>query len=475
MRQPKGLFILSGTEMWERFSFYTLSAILALFMVEVLHFDMAFASLIFGLITASTYVLQILGGYLSDNYIGNRKAIYIGGILMMIGQLIIALSASLYASSANIPTHSSFIFTTQENIFIIGAIVLALGSGFFKVNISSLVGLLYEENDSRLDVAYTIFYMAINVGGLIAPIIAAIVVGDGHPELFQYGFLIAGISLGLRLLMFTLFKDKHVVSPTGVPIGVIATAKDKELLTQRKTNSTGAKLTKIEIDRIYVILLLSLMAIIFFIGFEQRSTSILFFIKQSVNTVIPIMNVTVSPEFFLLLNPLAIIILAPIFVEIWLFLNRRNKEPSVVTKMGIGLIILALSYVVLGIGFSIVENSAVKLALTWIIVFNLLQSIAELLISPIGLSLVTKLAPIKYTSSFMGVWFVAMALAEFLAGYFAGFYPESTKHVVKYLFDFIPIDNLVSFAGIFIGMSLIFGILCLIFRNKIIKLMHGIK
>ena len=475
MEQPKGLFVLSGTEMWERFSFYTLSAILALFMVEVLHFNMAFASLIFGLITASTYVLQIFGGYISDNYIGNRKAIYLGGTLMMIGQFVIAYSASLYTSSLHIATHSSFIFTFQETMFLIGAVILAIGAGFFKVNISSLVGLLYDADDSRLDSAYTIFYMAINVGAVIAPLATAVIVGDGHPELFQYGFLTAGICLGLGLLMFSCFKNKYLVSPDGAPIGVIPTAKDKKLLSQRSNESINEKLSKIEIDRIYVILILSLLAIIFFIGFEQKSTAILFFIQQHVNTVLPISHIYLSPEFFLSLNPLAVIILAPVFAKLWLTLNHRDKEPSVVTKIGIGLIVLAISYIVLAIGFNIVENSAVKIAITWIIVFNLLHTVGELLISPTGLSLVTKLAPVKYTSTFMGLWFVAMALAELLAGYFAGFYPESTTSAAKYLFGLIPIGSLVSYASIFIVMSLISGLLCLLFKNRIIKLMHGIK
>ena len=474
MEQPKGLFVLSGTEMWERFSFYTIVSILVLFMVEVLHFGNAFAALIFGIISASTYVLQICGGYISDNYIGNRKAIYLGGFLMMIGQFILAYSASLYASSVNIPVHSSFIFTFQENVFIIGAVVLALGSGFFKVNISSLVGLLYEADDSRLDSAYTIFYMGVNVGALMALLVTTFVVGSGHSDLFQYGFLIAGIGLGLGLVMFTFFKDKYLRSVAGEPIGVIATAKDKLLLSQREDSGMRAKLSKIEIDRLYVIFVLSIMMIIFVIGSEQKFTSLTFFIQNHVNTAIPIIQMSLPPEFFLLCNAVIIIVLAPIFAKLWLVLNHRNKEPSVLVKVGIGLIILAISYIILLFCFNIVENGTDKVAMTWILVIVLVQCIAELLISPIGLSLVTKLAPVKYVSSFMGVWFVAMAIGEILAGYFAGFYPSSTG-AVTYFLGFIPISNLLSFAGIFIVISLIFGIACLVFKNKIIKLMHGVK
>ena len=475
MAQPKGLFVLSGTEMGERFSFYVLHSILALFMVDVLHFDLAFASLVFGLVLASTSILQIFGGYITDKCVGNRKAIYLGGILMMISQFIIAFSASLYASSANIPVHSSFIFTFQENMFIIGIIILAIGSSFFKASIFSLVGLLYDSNDSRMDSGYTIFYMAINIGGLLATLVAAIVVGEGHPELFQYGFLISGIFLALSLLFFTYFKDKYIISSTGTPVGVVPLVNDEKFLAQRETSNISDKLSKIEIDRIYVIVLLSIMSIIFFIGFEQEASSMIFFIKQSVNSLIPVVNIDLSPQSFLSINPLAIMILAPIFVELWAILDRRNKEPSIVAKIGIGLIVLAIAYIVLGIGFAMVENSGLKAPILCVITFYVLITVSELLISPVGLSLVIKLAPPKYTSSFMGLWFVAMAIGDSLAGYFAGFYPDSTKYAVKYFLGFIPIDNLISFGGLFVVTSLIFGITCLLFKNKIIKLMHGVK
>ena len=475
MEQPKGLFVLSGTELWERFGFYTFSAILALFMVEVLHFNLAFASLIYGAIISSTYLFQLFGGIISDKYIGSRRGIYLGGFLMIISHLIMAYSASLYPSSINIAAHSSFIFTFQECIFIIGACILAIGSGFFYVNTTSLVGSLYKQDDSRLDSAFTIFYMCVNIGGLFGPLVASIVVGDGHPELYQYGFLIAATCIGISLLIFTYFKNKYLISPTGDPVGVIALAKDKKFISQIKTTSNSNKLSKIEIDRIKVITVLCIVAIIFFICLEQKFTAMLFFIQKYVDTTIPMLDMRISPEFFLSINPIAVIILAPIFAKVWLILGHRNKEPSIVTKMGVGLLTMAIAYFLLSFGFGMIENGAVKIALTWIIAFDLLQTTSELLISPTGLSLVTKLAPAGYTSTFMGLWYVATALAELLAGYFAGFYPDPSIDVINYIFGFIPMDNLVSYSYIFITISLVSGIICLLFKSRIIKLMHGIK
>lgn len=189
--------------------------------------------------------------------------------------------------------------------------------------------------------------MGNSIGGLLATLVAAIIVGKDHSELFQYGFLISGIFITLSLLFFTYFKDKYIIFSTGTPIDIIPLVKNKMFLAQRKTSNFNDKLSKIEIDKIYVIVLLSIMLIIFCISCEQEASSMIFFIKQYVNTVLPVINIDVSPQFFLSINHLVMIIIAPLFVKLWSILNRRNKEPSIVAKTGIGLIVLAMAYIVL--------------------------------------------------------------------------------------------------------------------------------
>ena len=372
MSHPKGLYMLSTIEMWERFSYYSMMAILSLFMVSVLFFTMPFTSEVYGAYTGLVYLTPLIGGYICDRYLGNRKSIMIGGVMMALGEFTLALCASLYNPSVSLASHNFFIFTAQEIFFIIGLLLLILGNGFFKPTISSMITFLYPEDDERLDSAFTIFYMGINIGSFIAPLVMGLVVGDGHPELFKWGFLIAGIGLVLGLIIFSILKNKYLKNPKGEAIGVIPASheeeralnekeideailkrndhdekslkKEKEYLKtlnlKEKEKILDEPLTKVEKERIAVIFIIAFFAIFFWSAFQQAGVSLTFFAEQHVDKVMPVFHIFVPPEWFQSLDPLFIVLFAPIFSLIWPWLYSKGKEPSIPTKIGIGLLIL---------------------------------------------------------------------------------------------------------------------------------------
>ena len=194
MEHPKGVYAISLIEMWERFSFFIFCGILVLYMIEVLHFSMPFASILYGVIVGAGYLLQLVTGQITDTYFGNRKAIMVGSILMLASQLIFAFDASLYNLSISIPTHSSFLFTYPEIIFLIGVVFISLGGSFIKVSATSFISLFYKDQESLLDAAYTLFYMVFNIGSFFAPLVLGLVVGVHDPSLYQYGFILGAIA-----------------------------------------------------------------------------------------------------------------------------------------------------------------------------------------------------------------------------------------------------------------------------------------
>ena len=471
MKHPKGLYLLSSTEMCERFSYYIILAILVLYMTEVLHFSASFSALLSGIVTGLIYIAQLLGGFLADRFLGNRKAIMIGGVLMAIGQLLFAYSGSLYYTTAGIPEHSAFLFTFQECIFIVAILIIAIGSGLFKVNISSLVHLLYDEEEKlQLDSAFTIYYMSINIGGLLAPLIVNFVVGSGDPSLYQYGFLIAAIYIICGVLGFAILKDRYLYSHDGKKIGIIPASKDPELL--KKAKETYGKLTKNEKNHVIVIILMCIFSIIFFACNSQITTSLVLFWKTYVNNTIPFTNFTVSPEFYLFLNAFLFIVFAPPVMRILSWLETKGKAPSSITKMGLGFLAMAIAFAVLLISLGTFDAN-MKIDMSWALLFNIILVIAEILMTPILLSLVSQLSPEKHVSLFIGVWFFTLAIAQILGGIFAGAYPSAPGVIPKFL-GLISIPNLASFMTIFVILPLACGVIWLLIRKKLMKLTEDV-
>lgn len=484
---PKGLYFLFFTEMWERFSYYGMRAIFILFMTKILLMKDADASQIYGSYTGLVYLTPLLGGYLCDKYLGNRRSIVIGGLLMAIGQFCMFLSASAGANGG-------------VSIMWMGLTALIIGNGFFKPNISTMVGQLYPANDRRIDSAFTIFYMGINLGAFFSPLIC------GSMD-FKWGFLAACIGMLIGLVIFILKQKEYLISEDGKEIGLPIKKLDIKsigmiagsiaiiffmLNFKQMFNSdtdiisyfiygamvampvlifSDKSLTKIESQRITVIFILAFFVIFFWGAFEQAGASLTLFADRQTERTLFGMEMPAS--YFQSVNPLAIIVLAPIFTIIWGFLYARKLEPSSPKKMAIGLGLVALGYVVIAIavkGLGIGE----KVSMWWLIGLYVIHTMGELCLSPIGLSMVSKLAPLRLSSLMMGTWFLANAAANKFAGTLSALIPggeDGSGGSTSFLG--FQITNLYEFFILFIIMSGVAAAILFALSSWLEKRMHN--
>ena len=484
---PKGLYFLFFTEMWERFSYYGMRAIFILFMTKILLMKDADASQIYGSYTGLVYLTPLLGGYLCDKFLGNRRSIVIGGLLMAIGQFCMFLSASAGA-------HGGI------SIMWMGLTAIIIGNGFFKPNISTMVGQLYPANDRRIDSAFTIFYMGINLGAFFSPLIC------GSMD-FKWGFLAACIGMLLGLGAFIMFKSKYLISEEGKEIGLPVKKLDGKsigmiigaigiiffmlnfkqlfhndvdiisyfiygaMIVMPILILTDKSLSKIEMNRIIVIFILAFFVIFFWGAFEQAGASLTLFADRQTNRTL--FGWEMPASYFQSVNPLAVISLAPIFTIIWGFLYARKLEPSSPKKMAIGLSLVALGYVVIAIA---VKGLGVgdKVSMWWLIGLYVIHTMGELCLSPIGLSMVSKLAPIRLSSLMMGTWFLANAAANKFAGTLSALIPggEDGKGGATHFIGF-EINNLYEFFILFIIMSGTAAAILFFLSSKLEKMQHN--
>jgi proton-dependent oligopeptide transporter, POT family len=529
---PKGLYFLFFTEMWERFSYYGMRSIFILFMTDKaigLSMKDADASQIFGSYTGLVYLTPLLGGYLCDKFLGNRRSIVIGGLLMALGQFLMFLSASTGADGG-------------VTIMWAGLTAIIVGNGFFKPNISTMVGQLYPAGDRRIDSAFTIFYMGINLGAFFSPLIC------GSMD-FKWGFLAACIGMIVSVIWFVFYQKRFLVSEDGKEVGLPVKKLDtKNILMvvgsigiiffmlnfkqMFKSNVdiisyfiygamvlmpililTDKSLTKVERNRIVVILILVFFVIFFWGAFEQAGASLTLFADRQVDRAVHIVapgwlillaglsivyflskgmkwffdwkknmdlivtgiisviliacyftgyiETFVKNEFpaswFQSINPLAVIALAPLFSMFWGYLYKKKLEPSSPYKMAYGLALVALGYVVIAIAVKGIGVSD-KVSMWWLIALYVIHSMGELCLSPIGLSMVSKLAPLRLSSLLMGTWFLGNAAANKFAGTLSALIPPtvdptSTTPVVYPSFLGFQITNLYEFFMLFIIMT----------------------
>jgi POT family proton-dependent oligopeptide transporter len=417
MGHPKGLFLLFTVEMWERFSYYGMRAIFILFLTKALLIDAKEAGSIFGIYTSLVYATPLIGGFIADRYWGNRRSILVGGILMAIAQFLMYLSASMYATPASsIP------------VMYVALAFLIFGNGFFKPNISSMVGSLYPQGDSRIDSAYTIFYMGINAGALVAPLVAGGLGDTGAAGDFKYGFLAACIGMIIGTIIMVVYQNKYIVAPDGQPIGMRPKYYKKIDAEVDAITDSKSPLTKIERDRILAIFIITAFVIAFWAAFEQAGASLTIFADQNTNR--DVFGWTVPASFFQSINPIFIVLFAPIFSILWSTLAKRGKEPSSPMKMVWGLAILALGYVL--IAFSVKGlGMEEKISMFFLVGMYFLHTCGELAISPVGLSVVNKLSPKRFASIMMAVFFLSSVVGNFAAGMFSGLIPQpSVKEIV---------------------------------------------
>ena len=500
---PKGLYVLFATEFWERFSYYGMRAIFVLFMTQKLLFDKEYASNIYGSYTGLVYLTPLIGGYMADRYWGNRKSIFVGGILMAIGQFTLFACANLGSGSA---TATTLLWT--------GLAFLIFGNGFFKPNISTMVGQLYPEGDnSKKDAAYTIFYMGINAGAFLAPLVCGYL---GEKVDFKWGFFAAGLGMIVSLVIFYFTKDKYVVSATGVPLGTHANKlMDTSVSETGKTGFSPAQiviliasiaaafsliffvlkvdfwgswiysmtlclpfailtdrsLTKTERERLWVIVIIMLFVIFFWMCFEQAGASLTFFANEQTDR--HVFGWEMPASYFQSFNPIFIVILAPIFATLWGKMGKKGVEPPAPMKQAMGLGLLALGF--LFISFGTTGDPLLKVSILWLTGLYFLHTVGELFLSPIGLSMVNKLTPGRFTSLMMGIWFMAIATGNKLAGTMSALYPDPAATGPKPVFLGITIDSLHTYFMIFVAFAGAAAVILFLLSFKLKKMMHGLK
>ncbi|MEG9296404.1 peptide MFS transporter [Mangrovibacillus sp. Mu-81] len=444
-KHPKGLYLLFFTELWERYSYYGMRALLVLYLTTAfvsggLGVEPAQALSIYGIYTGAVYFTPIFGGWLTDKYIGLRKAITIGGLTMACGDFTIFL------------THS------QTGLYI-GLALLVIGNGFFKPNISTLVGELYPRNDKRKDAAFTIFYMGINLGAFFAPLIAGFLaedlflrpLNDGTMHYgFKWAFLASSLGMITGQLIFSAFSKRYLGN-----VGL----KPNNRLVQESNENQNVPLSPKEKQRTRAILILACFVVFFWAGFEQAGSSFTLYTKNFIDR--EVFGYTIPVAWFQSVNPLFIIILAPILSGVWLKLSQSKRgDLNMTTKMAFGMILLGLGFMILIPAVmqtgSDEQNIVSRANIMFIIFTYLFHTLGELFLSPVGLSLVSKVAPVKIASLLMGVWMAAIGVASLLAGQLA-----SLTATLGYLEIFATIG----------AVAILLGLILLAISKKLVTMM----
>lgn len=412
---PKGLAFLFGTEMWERFSYYGMRALLVLYMVKHLlqpenaanvigyetvraFFGSAFgifevqpmASQIYGFYTGLVYLTPIFGGLIADRWLGRRRTIIIGAVLMALGHFLMAI----------------------ESMFFFALLALILGNGAFKPNMSTQVGMLYSPQDQRRDRAYSIFYVGINLGAFLAPLVCGPL---GEEMGWHYGFGAAGVGMMIGLAIY-LWGTRHL------PIDNVVRLRD--------TNAPRPKLTSQDWRTIISLLVLCVFVTFFWATFEQQGNTLVLWIDGSTDRYINLLfwQGDIPTTTFQALNPFVVFTFTPMIIALWAWQARRGREPSTIVKMATGCALVAIANLVMvGAVWEADASALGKASVIWLLAYFAIITTGELFISPIGLSLVSKIAPASLLSMLMGVWLATSFTGNFVAGYLGTFWNKMPK------------------------------------------------
>lgn len=443
---PKGLFLLFGTEMWERLSYYGMRGIFVFYLTSaataaVFGWDQlsdtelqSKALSYLGWYAMLVYLTPIIGGWMADNKWGQRRCIIFGGVLMMLGQF-----------SLGFP-HKWLPDGSEIYMLWLGLALLIVGNGFFKPNISTMVGDLYDEGDHRRDTAFTIFYMGINIGSILGYLVVGWI---GEKVDYQLAFVVAGLGMLLGLIL--------QLTRAGRYLGEIGEQPSAKLGLKQDIEEKHKPLTPEERDRIKVILILGVFTVIFWAGFEQAAGSMNLFAKY--NTDLQVFGWEIPASWLQMVNPLFIIILAPIIASIWVGLGDR--EPTSPGKFSMGLVFLGLGFVAMcGAALQIGDSETVKASIWWLVSAYIFHTVGELCLSPIGLSMVTKLSPLRYLSLMMGLWFAFIGIAN-----------KGAAEIGKLVGETGP---LATFGGVAIA-AIGSGVVLFFLRNRLVDWMHGVE
>ena len=491
---PKGLFVCFATEMWERFSYYGMRALLILYLTKHWEFTDATSYLIYGAYTSLVYIMPVFGGMLADQILGSKKAVTYGAILLVFG-------------------HLGMTVESNEQIFYLSLALIVSGVGFLKPNISTMVGALYEEGDPRRDSGFTIFYMGINIGAFTATLLCGYL---GEEIGWAYGFGAAGIGMLLGLFIFLWGQkyleglaeppsNKYMTKVNGISyenwayisgvVMVLVTwflVQNSQLVGQLLGGFgvifIGAwllyallKCAPEERDRLIVVGILILFSLIFWALFEQAGSSLNILTDRGVDRVI--FGWEVPASMFQSLNAGFIFTIAPLFALLWISLAKRNMEPSTPIKFSIGIVLVGLGFLALVYGMN--SSEGLQTGVIWIVLIYLLHTLGELCLSPVGLSSVTKLSPQRIVGFMMGMWFFASAAGNYVASLIAkGTAGDpvmliSEKIYLQVMFlpgDTFTINQKNGFMDVYTDVGLIAigcGIFLAIITPLLRKLMHG--
>jgi len=373
---PPGLYVLFFTELWERYSFYSMMAILSLYMNEALHFDVATVGSIYGTYQLGVYFLPVFGGLAADRLFGFNKAIIIGGILMMFGHIALGFEALPF--------------------FYSGLVLLACGSGLLKPNVSTIVGNLYRDRPELRDQGFNIFYMGINLGAFIAPLTVAWLRTNYG---WSPAFMSAAVAMLISLAIFTIF-NKYV---RDAAVKVEPALSREPALTLEEVRS-----------RVITLIAIFIISTVFWLAFYQIFYTFTFWARDNTLT-------SLNPETFQVFEPLGVILLSPVLVALWIWLQRRNAEPSTPAKMLLGVILVAIAFGMLAFAAAN-GGDAGRVSAQWLIWANVIIALGEISLSPMGLSLVNRIAPPRSRGLMMGGWFASLGLGGKLSGFIGGYW-----------------------------------------------------
>jgi POT family proton-dependent oligopeptide transporter len=470
---PRGLSTLFFTEMWERFSFYGLRAILFLYMTTELAkgglaLPRPYAGLIMATYASSVYWTPLIGGWLADKWLGARRAVLVGGIIIACGHFSMAIDS--------MPT------------FYLGLTLIAIGTGFLKPNVSTMVGYLYDEGDARRDAGFSIFYMGINLGALLAPLVVGYL---GQRVEWHYGFGAAGVFMVLGLIQYVVGRkrlrgvgEKPARQPdiAQVTKGLDESASGFDFMTAALAAIGGVLgflggwkwggaglvgglfpgvmffffgyilgtlrgLSRGDVLRVAVIFILFVFSVIFWMSFEQAATSLTLFADKL--TRLNLFGFTFPSSWYQSVQPTFVVLLAPVFAAIWLKLGKRN--PSSPAKFSIGLFFAALAFAVVALASTLIPmtggaelTEAQKIGPLWLVGVYFLQTLGELCLSPVGLSTVTKVSPGRLVGLMMGVWFLSISIGNFVAGIMGGMFNEKAEGALVHLFGIVAVITIIA-------------------------------
>jgi proton-dependent oligopeptide transporter, POT family len=429
---PRGLALLFIVEMWERFSYYGMRALLVLYMVHALGWPDDRADHLYGLYTGAVYLTPLFGGWLADRFIGTRRSLVIGSLVIAAGHFVLAIPAA--------------------NTFYLGLVLVVIGTGFFKPNVSTMVGQLYRPGDPRRDAGFTIFYMGINLGGFFAPLICGYL---GQKVGWHYGFGAAGVGMLLGLAAYLALRAKYLPG-----VGML-TAREQSVAAGRPASEP---LTTAEWQRVIALGIVFILVAFFWASYEQAGSSLNLFADRFTN--VHVGAKTIPSSWFQSAQQLFVLIFAPMFAAMWRWLGQRNAEPSTAMKIALGLTLIGGGYGFMVVGGRLADacvathpaGGCAVVSPFWLMTTYMFTVFGELCVSPVGLSYVTKVAPARLASFLMGAFFLTNSAGNYFAGRLAGLS--------------VRIPQQGTFFLIFLGMSLVTAVVafaCVPLLNRLTK------